>query len=106
MPIQDEHDHYNDRRIEGRVRELENKVQVLETSDALRQIKFAYLEGEVDGLRSSSASSADLLAATKLIDVRFDMLSKEVGGIKSIGWTFIVVIVVGFIGAIASQVYK
>jgi hypothetical protein len=106
-----------DRRLEGRVRELENKVHTLELSDAQHKIEISGLKGEINGLRSSSASSFEVKAASDLLRAevkgQFEVANNQLGNmhkdlttIKTIGWSFIFIIVAGFIGAIATVVYR
>lgn len=106
-----------DRRLEGRVRELEIKVHTLELSDAQHKVEIAGLRGEITGLRSSSASSFEVKAASDLLRAevkgQFEVASNQLGNlhkdlstIKAIGWSFIFLVVAGFIGAVAAMVYQ
>lgn len=112
-----DHDTIGDRRLEGRVRELEGKVRGLELSDAQHKIEIAGLRGEITGLRSSSASSFEVKAASDLLRAevkgQFEVSNHQLGNmhkdlttIKAIGWSFIFLIVAGFIGAVATMVYR
>lgn len=106
-----------DRRLEGRVRELETKVHTLELSDAQHKVEIAGLRGELVGLRSSSASSFEVKAASDLLRAevkgQFEVANNQLGNmhkdlttIKTIGWSFIFLIVAGFLGAVTTMVYR
>lgn len=110
-------DDRGDRRLEGRVRELEQKVHTLEISDGQHKVEIAGLRGEISGLRSSSASSFEVKAASDLLRAevkgQFEVANNQLGNmhrdlttIKTIGWSFIALIVAGFIAAIANVVYR
>lgn len=107
----------SDRRIEGRVRELELKVHTLELSDAQHKIEIAALKGEINGIRSTTASSFEVKAASDLLRAevkgQFEVannqlatMHKDLSTIKSIGWSFIALILLGFLTAVANQVYR
>lgn len=104
--MDEQHGAGSDRRVEGRVRELENRVHTLELSDNGNKIEIATIKGEINGLRSSSATSTELKSASELLNVRLDHLHKDLSAIKSILWLFIGLIVTGFVGAVANMVYS
>lgn len=100
-----DNDGAGDRRLEGRVRELETKVQALELSDAQHKIEIATVKGELSGLRSSSATSHEVKAASELLNVQLQYLHRDVAGIKTVLWWFVALIVAGFIAAVGNMVY-
>ena len=102
--------HSQDRRLQSLVYELDKKVHALELSAATHNLEVAYLKGEVVGIRSSTASSFEVKAASELVNERLNSLQKEastgikalhdqVAGIKSILIWFAAAVGLALIGA-------
>lgn len=93
MAENDDHPHPQDRRLQTLVYELDKRVHGLETSDAMHKLEVAYLKGEVVGIRSSTATSSEVAAASQLTNERIIQLRNEVHGIKSVMiWTAVTIV--------------
>jgi hypothetical protein len=67
-----------DRRLQSLVYELDKKVHALELSDATHKLELAFLKGEIVGIRSTTASSFEVKAASELINANVTAVSAKV----------------------------
>lgn len=102
MPENNEQHSQQDRRLQSLVYELDKEVHALKTQDATKTLQITQLQGEISGLRASTASSFEVAAATKLIgeqiagvkaelasdrkltEERMSQLSKDVAGMRRV----------------------
>ncbi len=112
----------HDRRIQSVVYDLDKKVHALELSDATNKMEVAYLKGEVAGIRSSTASSFEVQAASKLMtqtvdavandlkhdnvltNQRLDVLSKDLGQLRALLIWGAVTLVAAIVAAIQFKI--
>lgn len=67
-----------DRRLQSIVYELDKKVHALEVSEAAHKLEVVYLKGEIAGMRSTTATSFELKAASDLINSSITNVSARV----------------------------
>lgn len=85
--------------MQSLVYELDKKVHALELSDAAHKLDIAYAKGEIAGIRSSTATSFEVKAASDLTNERIEGIRKEVAGIKSVLLWCAAAIVTAVLGA-------
>lgn len=99
-----------DRRLQTVVAELAAKVHSLELLSATNAIKVAGLDGEIRGIRSTTATSIEVKAASDILTLKLDHVHADLAGIRSImTWTlaFVATSVIGaVIVAVMNNVLK
>ena len=96
----------SDRRLQSLYYELDKKVHTLELSDVTKSLEISALKGEVMGLRTTAATSTEMNAAAKFLELKLEHLHKDLAAIKTILMWGGGLVLAGVIGAVLRLVLK